>query len=295
MYPSELFFILLIIATGVAISMYFYKPEKMEGFASPKDTLVVKPDIPNITFCPFNSTAVILRAGETLCCRGKTSRRYGCLEKTICSLSNVQGKNYKSCSETYAEYIKKMSFQKCFRSLPKYYERRDSSNKENITERGCYAGATKLDKYEPVNINQPTCLIMDNQKQSEFNPRSCENQRDLQAVQKPLPNTQVKFISFNKRAPPLLQVSFPTKQQMFGAEVEMPVNTYTIKSVSRFWKYSWPDYHKFNFSNLTAEQLGGFIYEIRLDIIQNKLAKNSTNVWKNYFFTYVLRNNNFNR
>jgi hypothetical protein len=289
MCPSEVMLILLIIVAGVAASFMFYKQkESKEGFAD-LPTPEVKPDIPNITFCPFNSTAVIMKSGETLCCDGKSSKRYGCLTKTVCSLSNSQGKNYKSCSETYAEYIKKMSSEKCFPKMPKYYEKRDSTNKEAILERGCYNGPTKFDRYEPVRSNQPKCIIVNSQKESEFNTQSCENQIDLQAVKRVLPNTQVKFISFNKAAPPLLQVSFPVKQQMFGAEVEMPVNTYTMKSIARFWKYTWPDAHKYNFENLTAEQLGAFIYEIRLDILQNKLAPTTKNVYKNYFFTYVLR------
>ena len=291
MCPTEIGVIFLIFIVGIIMSVLFYKKQNgTEGFANkPPQTEPKQLINPNITFCPFNSTAVIIKSGDTLCCDGKTSTRHGCLEKTVCSLSNSQGKNYKSCAKVYAEYIQKMSKEKCFPLMPNYFEKRDGANKDVITQKGCYAGPTKVDRYEPVSNEQLKCIVIDNQRESIFNPNSCSNQKELHAVYKPLPNTAAKFISFNSKAPPLLQVSFPIKQKVFGGEMEMPINTYTIKSIIRYWNEIWPDYNKFNFNNLTAEQLGTFIYEIRLDIILNKLAPTKTNIWKNYVAFYVLK------
>ncbi len=261
MSPSEIGLLLVIIIIGVAISIMIKGQGVKEGFAN--KPVSKNENFPNITFCPFNSTPVITNAGESLCCKGETSLKLGCLQKTVCSLSNSSGKNYGPCSKVYGEYIKKMS-RSCPKSLPSYFEKRDPKNKDIIAEKGCYAGPTHPSKYEPVSSQQKRCLLYQSKKDSELNINSCLNQKNLDAWNEQL-KTQgggtAKFVYFRPNTPPLIQITQMKKQQVFGGVVEMPEITYTWASLTRYWKYVWPEYVKFNLNDFTAAQLM-FVYEI---------------------------------
>jgi hypothetical protein len=261
MSPSEIGLILLIIIVGVAVSIMIKGQEVKEGFAN-KPVARVE-NFPNITFCPFNSTAVITNSGESLCCEGETSRKVGCLQKTVCSLSNSFGKNYGPCSKVYGEYIKKMS-RSCPKSLPSYFEKRDPANKNIIVEKGCYAGATHPNKYEPVSKQQKTCKLYESKKDSDLNINSCLNQKNLDDRNNNLKyqgGGKAQFVIFRKNTPPLIQITQMRRQKVFGGEVEMPEVTYTWPSLTRYWKYVWPEYTKFNLDDFSAQQLM-FVYEI---------------------------------
>ena len=61
-----------------------------------------------------------------------------------------------------------------------------------------------------------------------------------------------------------------SQQQGFGGAVEMPEITYTWASLVRYWKYTWPDYSKYNFDVLSAEGLK-FVFEVNYALRSNKL------------------------
>ena len=290
MCPSEIGLILLIIIIGVAVSIMIKgqaTSEVKEGFVNNQQQ---QQEFTNINFCPFNSTAVMTNSGETLCCQGQTSRRAGCLQKTVCSLSNTQGKSYGPCSKVYGEYIKQMS-KFCPINLPKYFEKRDPSNKDVVVQKGCYEGATAIGKYEPVSSEQKKCIMYNSQRESDLNLDSCINQNSIIATTNrvkfdlKLPTVEVKLVKFNDQAPPLVQVSYMAKRPMLGGAIDMPSTTYTFASILRFWRYVWPDYYKFNWKDITATQLE-FIYEVNASIILNRIniaQKNIFNLWAPYF------------
>lgn len=275
MCPSEIGAILLIIIIGVAVSIMIKRhgaSALSEGFANQAQT--TQRNFPNITFCPFNSTAVITNGGETLCCKGESSRKLGCLQKTVCSLSNSIGKNYGPCSKVYGEYIQRMS-RRCPRTLPTYFEKRDPSNKEIVSEKGCYAGPTHPNKYEPVSAEQKKCIMYNSQKDSDMNNNSCLNQTYLDSwINNSKLNIynspKVSLVKFRDNAPPLLQITSMTQQQGFGGAVQMPEITYTWASLVRYWKYTWPDYSKYNFDDLTTQSLR-FVFEVNHALRSNTL------------------------
>ncbi len=289
MCPSEIGIIVLIIIIGVAVSIMIKGQAVKEGFVDqPKQTKSVD-NFPNITFCPFNSTAITTYSGETLCCKGETSKKLGCLEKTVCSLSNSTGKNYGPCSKVYGEYIKNMS-KYCPRNMPKYFEKRDPSNKDIINQKGCYEGATHPNKYEPVSAEQKKCIMYNSWKESEFDVNSCWNQSALSwedGRAKKFNRGKVQLVVFNKNAPPLIQYTKMVKNQTFGNAIEMPEITYNWASIVRYWKYTWPDYYKFNFDDLTAEQFS-FVETIALRLSQNTINKTDKKLYSRF-----LRNDEF--
>jgi len=287
MYPIEFGVIILIIIIGVTISIMIKGEVVKEGFVD--NPVVRATNFPNITFCPFNSTAVITNSGESLCCEGETSRKLGCLQKTVCSLSNSTGKNYGPCSKVYGEYIKKMS-RGCPRSLPSYFEKRDPSNKNMVIEKGCYAGATHPNKYEPVSTDQKKCYIYNSQKDSEFNINSCLNQKNLDRWMKDLVfwggKGKFQLVKFSDKAPPLISFTVMVKQANFGGQIEMPETSYTWASIVRYFKYMWPEYTKFNFDLFTADQLK-YVYEINWHLKRGLIRPTDKKL-----FTSILKNRN---
>lgn len=291
MCPSEIGVIILIIIIGVAVSIMIRKQatstasSMTEGFTtnSPQKR---QTNFPNITFCPFNSTAVITNAGETLCCHGETSTKLGCLQKTICSLSNSQGKNYGPCSKVYGEYIRNMSRWRCPISMPSYFEKRDPANKNAIIEKGCYAGATNPNKYEPVSNEQPKCIMYDSLRDSDMKINSCRNQVYLDNWKKNpalriFKNPKLSFVRFRENSPPILQIISMVQQPALDGAIEMPEVTYTWASLIRHWKYAWPDYSKYNFDDLTAENLR-FVFEVNHALRLNTLKPNDKKLQKTF-------------
>jgi hypothetical protein len=298
MCPTEIGVIILIIIIGLAVSIMIRKQaittasSMTEGFTT-NTPQRRQPNFPNITFCPFNSTAVITNAGETLCCQGETSTKLGCLQKTVCSLSNSQGKNYGPCSKVYGEYIQNKS-RLCPRSLPSYFEKRDPSNKNIVSERGCYAGPTHPQKYEPVSPQQKKCIdYINSEKDNELNIHSCWNQAYLsvyqiavgnwfkKSPQKIYKDIKLSLVKLRDNAPPLLQITTMIPQKAFGGAVDMPEITYTWASIVRYWKYTWPDYSKYNFDDLAAEDMK-LVFEVNDSLRFNNLKPRDKKIVSSY-------------
>ena len=276
--------ILALLIVGIVLLIKSRIPElQVESPAPTEEPFTNKNVIPNVAFCPLNSTATILQSGETHCCVGKASKKFGCLEKTVCTLSASPDGKIPSCGAIMKKHYDEQAKKHCYPGMPNYYENTDEQG--NVTERGCYAGPTNISMSGPVSKQQPTCVV-DYSDISKImsNPKSCYNIKRLQSKQCPRGiKCNKSFVETGKGNPLLLQVSWMGKRQVFGKEINAPVTTYTIQSVIQLWNKVWPEWSKaYNWGNLSAAQLSDFFYEVRRDLLEGRSAPQQTNVFWNY-------------
>ncbi len=259
-------------------------PEFHVAEAAPAEPFADKNAIPNVAFCPFNSTATILQSGETHCCVGKTSKKFGCLEKTVCTLSASPGGKIPSCGSVVKKHYDEQAKKHCFPQMPNYYETTDEYG--NVTARGCYSGPSNISMSGPASKQQPTCFVdYSNSSKITSDPKSCYNVKRLEAKQCPRGiKCKKTYVETGKDTPVLLQVSWMGKRQMFGKEIDAPVTTYTVSSILHYWNKVWPGWwNAFDWNSLSAGQLADFFYEARRDILNGGyVPPQQTNVFWNY-------------
>jgi hypothetical protein len=241
--------------------------------------------IPNIAFCPFNSTATILQSGETHCCVGKSSKKFGCLEKTVCTLSSSPDGKIPTCGVVMKKHYDEQAKKHCYPGMPNYYEKTDQYG--NVTERGCYSGPSNISMTGPYKpAQQPTCFVdYSNQARVKADPKSCYNTKRLAEVACPKGiNCQKSLVQTGKGNPMLLQVSWMGKRQMFGRQIDAPVTTYTLSSIVDYWNVVFPEWSKaIPLATTRADALGEFIYEIRKGILEGKVAPQDTTAFARYY------------
>ena len=246
--------------------------------------------IPNVTFCPSGSTATILQSGQTHCCKGPVSKKFGCLEETVCTLSGSADGKIPTCGQVMKRRYDEQAKKHCFPGMPNYYEKADEAG--NVIDRGCYSGPSNIDMTGPANTKQPQCVInYSNEAQAAADPKSCSNYKRLEAKQCPKGiKCNKSFMETGKGSPLLLQVGWMGKRQMFGKEMDAPVTTYTISSIVNYWNKVWPEWSKsLNWGSLNAAQLGEFIYEVRRDLLQGARAPQQTGIFWEYIDFYILK------
>ena len=109
---------ILIIGLVLFIKNKQLVPEKQ----SPKEEPFTDSNvIPNVTFCPSGSTATILQSGQTHCCKGPVSKKFGCLEETVCTLSGSADGKIPTCGMVMKRRYEEQAKKHCFPGMPNYY------------------------------------------------------------------------------------------------------------------------------------------------------------------------------
>jgi hypothetical protein len=276
--------ILALLIVSLVLFVKSRMPNLQVEVSTTEESFADKNAIPNVAFCPFNSTATILQSGETHCCVGKTSKKFGCLEKTVCTLSASLDGKIPSCGSIMKKHYDEQAKKHCYPGLPKYYEKTDQYG--NVTERGCYSGPTNISMSGPVSTQQPTCVVdYSSQAKAKSDPKSCYNQKRLTAVQCPRGITcQKSFVQTGKGNPLLLQVSWMGKRKMFGGDIDAPVTTYTLSSIVDYWNVVFPEWSKaMPLATTRADSLGEFIYEIRKALLEGKIAPQDTTAFGRFY------------
>jgi hypothetical protein len=260
--------ILAILIVGIVLFIKMKVPQASETASPEKEPFAdSSTSIPNVTFCPLNSTATILQSGETHCCIGKTSKKFGCLEKTVCTLSPTGDGKIESCGSVLNKYYVEQAKKHCYPGMPKYYEKVNEQGL--VTERGCYSGPTNMDYTGPANNTQPTCFVdYSDADKVASDPKSCFNAKRLDAkVCPPGVKCTKQFIKQGKGRPLALQISWMGKRKIFGKWIDAPVTTYTMSSVIDNWNKIWPDWHRADWNSFSAEQLGELFFEVRREML----------------------------
>ncbi len=278
--------ILALLIVGVVLYMRITPKTVIQNAAESVESFT--DNIPNVSFCPLNSTATILQSGETHCCVGKSSKKFGCLEKTVCTLSASPNGKIPSCGAIVKKYYAEQAAKHCYPAMPNYYEKQDQNGL--VTERGCYSGPSNIDLSGPANKTQPTCFVdYSNYTKVASDPKSCFNAKRLAAKNCPAGIKCTKtFIETGKGTPLLLQVGWVGKRQMFGKEMDAPVSTFTVSSVIDYWNKVWPEWYKnINWNAFTAADLATFFYEPHRDLLEGRHARQETNLFWRYIDYYV--------
>jgi hypothetical protein len=163
--------ILILIAAGV----YMYivssiKPKEIqEGFAETPSN-ADDSDV-QISSCPYGSTPIQNRKGDTDCCDGDIVD-FKCKKNLICTLSPAHD-GIPSCVDYLKKYLRNKAIAECPTKFPRYWE-----NKKTNT-RGCVAGKRLADGTGPKDT--PTfdnsCKLFNTESEAKNTYGSCYNAR----------------------------------------------------------------------------------------------------------------------